>query len=93
MKPSDFIEAALSDSGKISYGRLASFILLVVVIFWDSLYVGFALWKFGTYHFELETILPSVTTLMGQIGFIVAPFGITKTGNIINPPKNPENGQ
>lgn len=93
MKFSEFIEAALSDSGKISYGRLASFILLIVVLLWDSLYVGFALLKFGTYHFELDTVLPSVTTLMGQIGFIVAPFGITKTGNILNPPKNPENGQ
>lgn len=93
MSFASFIEAALSDSGKISYGRLASFILLIAVLLWDSAYVIFVLTHFGKYHFELETILPSVTTLMGQIGFITAPFGITKAGNIINPPKNPENGQ
>jgi hypothetical protein len=93
MKLDEFLEAALSDSGKISYGRLASFILLIVVLLWDSAYVGFSLVRFGTYHFELDTVLPSVTTLLGQISFITAPFGITKAGNMINPPKNPENGQ
>lgn len=88
----EFFEAALSDSGKISYGRLASFILLLVVLVWDSIYVGFAIARFGTYHFGIGDILPPVTTLLGQISFIVAPFGITKAGAAITP-KSPENGQ
>jgi len=93
MKPWDFLCAALSDTGKISYGRLASFILLIAVLIWDSAYIVFTFSKFGKYHFELTDLLPSVTTLIGQTGFVLAPFGITKAGSVISPPNNPGNGQ
>lgn len=93
MKIGDFIEAALSDSGKISYGRLASFIILIAVLIWDTSYVGYTMIRFGTFHFELSELLPSVETLLGQATFILAPFGITKAGSVLTAPKNPENGQ
>lgn len=89
----DFLEAAMSDSGKISYGRLASFIILIFVLLWDSTYIVYAMARFGTFHFELSDLLPSVETLIGQATFILAPFGITKAGSVLTAPKNPENGQ
>lgn len=92
MKFSEFLEAALSDSGKISYGRFSSLIILLIVMGWDTAYVVFTLHKFGVYHFNLSDILPPASTLMSQMAFIAGPYGITKASAAMAP-KNPENGQ
>lgn len=92
MTLAEFLDAALSESGTISFGRLASFILLITVLLWDSVYVVFSVARFGTYHFGLGDILPPVPTLLGQVAFFSAPYGITK-GSALATPKSPVSGQ
>lgn len=90
----EFLDAALSESGSISFGRLASLILLLFVLIWDSAYMIFSVARFGVYHFSLGDILPPVSTLLGQIAFCLSPYGITKGTSLASgAPKSPENGQ
>lgn len=76
MKISEFIQKALSESGDISFGRLASGVCLASVLTWDSAYVAFCMRHFT--QLKVEDLLPSSTNLAAQAMFCATFYGINK---------------
>lgn len=83
-----------ADSG-VSFGRGASFLLLVCCVAWDTAYLTFSLihWKaLFPLGMKMGDILPPVATLLGQVTFFSSPYGITKISENVGPTR-PQNGQ
>jgi hypothetical protein len=91
---SEFIDAALSESGKISFGRLASLILILACVAWDSAYILFVVLFFQKYRFAVGDVLPPASILLSQVSFFLAPYTVTKVKSAVDKrAANPENGQ
>lgn len=94
-KASSFISKVLTANGGISFGRLSSFILMVVCVTWDTAYLTFNLLHWKTLFpmgVTIHDVLPPVATLLGQTTFFNAPYLINKGANLMAP-ATPENGQ
>lgn len=75
------LESLLDPDGKLSFGRFATFILIVSVVSWDTCYV-FMSWKFNLahpdFHIPMGEMLPNAVTLAGQVVFMTAFYVATK---------------
>jgi hypothetical protein len=56
----------------ISFGRCITLLIVVCVLTWDSAYVFYAM------RFHLMPVLPEAGTLLSQVGFMTAFYGINK---------------
>lgn len=56
----------------ISFGRCITLLIVVCVLTWDSAYVFYAM------KFHLIPVLPEAGTLLSQVGFMTAFYGINK---------------
>lgn len=69
----------------VSFGRFMSLLISAFVLGWDTSYLVFA-WSMN-HHLAPGAVpldlLPSSTTLLGQIAFMTAFYGVTRTGDVL----------
>lgn len=78
MNFTEMIQKGLSESGEISFGRLASFMSLLFCLGWDTAYLVFVMMHYQQLHISAADILPAVAALAGQTAFCSSWYTINK---------------
>jgi hypothetical protein len=90
-----FIGQMFSSGSGVSFARVASAVLMVFCLGWDTAYLLFTMlhWKaLFPMGVTIHDVLPPVATLLGQVTFFTAPYGINKALNAASN-SSPQNGQ